>query len=73
MTTSNRLFGNISTIHMVTAQSQNFSLLSIYNFATANIPIIYLLLIEQLLQNWKSSKYLITVNRKKNDNIKSRF
>ena len=64
MTTSNRLFGNISTIYMATAQNPIFWLLRIYYFATANIPIIYLLQIEQLFQQWKLSKYLITVHRK---------
>jgi hypothetical protein len=63
MWTSNRLFGNISMIQMATAQSQIFRLLRIYYFSTANIPIIYLLQIEQLFQHCKSSKYLITVNR----------
>ena len=49
---------------MATAQSRIFTLLRIYYFPTANIPIIYLLQIEQLLQHWKSSKYLITLHRK---------
>ena len=64
MTTSNRLFGNISAIYMTTAQNTIFLLLRIYYFPTANISIIYLLLIEQLLQQWKSSTYLFTVHRK---------
>ena len=64
MTTSNRLFGKKSTIYMATAQSRIFKLLRIYYFPTANIPIIYLLQIEKLLQHWKSSKYLITLHRK---------
>ena len=64
MTTSNRLFGNISAIYMATAQNPIFWLLRIYYFHTANIPIIYLLQNEQLFQQWKSSKYLITVHIK---------
>ena len=62
--TSNRLFGNISTLHIATAQSPIFRLLHIYYFPTANVPIIYLLQIEQLFQHCKSSKHLITVHRK---------
>ena len=49
---------------MATAQSPIFCLLLIYHFATAHFQIIYLLQIEQLLQNCKSSRYLITVQRK---------
>jgi len=64
MTTSNRLYGNISTIYMATAQGPVFRLLRIYYLPTTNIPIIYLLQIEQLFQNWKSSEYLLTVHRK---------
>ena len=64
MTTSNRLFGNNSTIYMATAQSRIFTLLRIYYFPTAIISIIYLLLIEQLFQQWKSPQYLITLHRK---------
>jgi len=64
MTTSNRLFGTISAIYMGTAQNPIFWLLRIYYFPTANITIIYLLQIEQLFQQWKSSKYLISVHRK---------
>jgi len=55
MTTSNRLFGNISTIYMATAQSTIFWLLCIYHLATAHHPIIYLLQIDQLFHDWKSS------------------
>jgi len=64
MTTSNRLFGNISTIYMATAQSPVSRLLRIYYLPTTNIPIIYLLQIEQLFHNWKSSEYLLTVHWK---------
>jgi len=49
---------------MATAQSPIFRLLRIYYFPTANIHTIYLLQIEQLFQNCKSSKYLITVHGK---------
>jgi hypothetical protein len=62
--TSNRLFRNISTIYMATTQSTIFWLLRIYHFANAHLPIIYLLQIDQLFYQWKSSKYLITVHRK---------
>jgi len=51
-------------IQMATAQSPISRLLRIYYFPTANIPIIYLLQIEQLFQHCKSSKYLITVQIK---------
>ena len=64
MATSNRLFGNISTIYMATAQSTIFWLLRNSHLATAHHPIIYLLQIDQLFYHWKSSKYLITENRK---------
>ena len=64
MWTSNRLFGNISMIQMATAQSPIFRLLRIYHFPTANIAIISLLQIEQLIQHCKSSKYLFTVHWK---------
>ena len=64
MTTSNRLFRNISTIYMATAQSPIFWLMRIYHFATAHLPIIYLVQIDQLFHYCKSSKYLITVHRK---------
>ena len=64
MTTSNRLFGNLSTIYMATVQSPIFWLLRIYHFATAHLPSIYLLQIDQLFHNWESSKYLITVHWK---------
>jgi hypothetical protein len=64
MTTSNRLLGNIWTIYMATAQSTIFWLLCIYHFATAHLPIIYLLQIDQLFHHWKLSKYLITLHWK---------
>ena len=48
MTTSNRLFGTISTIYMATAQSSTAVLLQI----------------EQIFHHWKSSKYLITLHWK---------
>ena len=64
MTTSNRLFGNVSTIYMATAQSPIFWLTRIYHFATAHLPLIYLVQIDQLFHHCKSSKYLITVHRK---------
>jgi len=64
MKTSNRLFGNTSTIYMATAQSTIFLVLRIYNFPTAHLPIIYLLQIDQLFHLWKSSKYLITLHWK---------
>jgi hypothetical protein len=54
----------MSTIHMPTAQSRIFRLQRIYYFPTANVPIIYLLQIEQLFQNCKWSKHLMTVHRK---------
>jgi len=57
MTTSNRIFRNISTIYMATVKGPIFRLLRNYSFPTANIPILYLLQIEQLFQHWKSSKY----------------
>ena len=38
MTTSNRLYGNISTIYIASAQSPIFRVLRIYHFATANLP-----------------------------------
>ena len=63
MTTSNRLFGNISKFYMAAAQSQISWLLRVYNFATAHLPIIYVQQTDQLLHNRKSSKYLITVHR----------
>jgi len=49
---------------MAIAQSRIFTLLRIYYFPTANIPIIYLLQIDQLLQHWKLPHYLITLHRK---------
>ena len=64
MTTSNRLFGNISKFHIATAQSPIFRLMHISYFPTANVPIIYLLQSRQLFQHCKSSKHLITVHRK---------
>jgi len=59
MTTSNCLFGKISTIYMASTQSPTFRLLRIYHFATAHLPIICLLQIDQLFHHWKSSKYLL--------------
>ena len=55
---------NVSTIYMATAQSSIFSLLRIYHFASAHLPIIYLVQIDQLFQHWEWSKYLIIVYRK---------
>jgi len=55
MTTSNHLFRNISSIYMATAQSPMFWLLRIYQFATANLPIIYVLQIDKLFTDWYSS------------------
>jgi len=51
-------------IFMATAQNPIFSLLRIYYFVSANLPIIYLLQIDQLFHQWESSKHLITVHRK---------
>jgi alanine dehydrogenase len=54
MTTSNHLFGNISTIYIATALSPIFRVLRIYHFATANLPnLIYC----------KSTNYFTTGNR----------
>jgi len=64
MTTSNRLFRNVSTIYMAVARSPIFWLMRIYHFATANLPVIYLVQIDHLFHHCKSSKYLITVHRK---------
>ena len=64
MTTSNRLLRNISTIYMATAQISIFWLLRTYHFATAHLPIIYVLQIDNLCHDCKSSTYLITVLRK---------
>ena len=64
MATSNRLFANISTIHMATAQSTIFSLLRIIqSFGTSHLPNICLLQIYKLFQHWKSSTYSVTVRR----------
>ena len=41
-----------------------FSLLRIYYFATAHLPTIYVVQIDQLFHHWESSKYFATVNRK---------
>ena len=41
-----------------------FSLIRICHLATAHLPIIYLVRIEQLFRHCESSKYLITVQRK---------
>ena len=64
MTPSSRLFRNISTIYMATAKSTIFWLLRINHFATAHIPIIYLLQIDQLFHHWKSPTYLINLHWK---------
>ena len=64
MTTSNRLFGNISKIYMAIEQSTIFWLLRIYHLAKAHHPIIYLLQIDLLFHHWKSSKYLFTLQWK---------
>ena len=62
MTNSNRLFGNISTIYMASAQSPIFCCCASYNyFPTAHLPIICLLQIEKLFHHGKSSKYLVTL------------
>jgi len=60
MATSNRLFGNVSTIYMATAQKPIFWLLRIHHLATAHHPIIYLLQIDQLFHHWNSSIYFIS-------------
>jgi len=52
MTTSNRLCGNVSTVYMATAQSPIFSLLRIYQVATAHFPIINRVQIDQLFHHW---------------------
>ena len=64
MTTSNRLFGNISTIYIATAQSPIFSLLRTFHFATSNLRILNLVHIDQIYHHWESSKYLIALHRK---------
>jgi len=65
MTTSNRLFENISTIYMATAQSPIFGYCTSHNyFPTAYLSIICLLQIHQLFNHCNSSKYLVTVHRK---------
>ena len=51
-------------IFMATAQNPIFSLLRNYYFASANLPIIYLVQIDQLFHHWDSSKHFITVHRK---------
>ena len=56
MTTSNRLFGNISTIYVPTAQKPNF-------FTTAHHTNILLLRISQIFVYCKSANYLKTGNR----------
>ena len=48
---------------MATAQKPIISLLCIYHFVTAHLPIIYLVQINQLFHHFKSSKYLITVQK----------
>ena len=64
MTTSRCLFANISTIYIASAQTSNFRLLRIYDFASVHLPIIYELQIDKLLHDWKSSTSLIIVHRK---------
>ena len=49
---------------MSTALRKIFWLLRNYHFATAHLPLICLLQIDQLFHQWKSSKYLLTVHRK---------
>jgi len=56
MTTSNRLFGNISNIYTAVAQSQNI-------LATAHHKIIFLMRISQLFVYNKSIKYFTNGNR----------
>ena len=50
--------------YFATAQKHNFWLLRINYLATAHLPIIYLMQIDQLFHHWKSSKYLITLHWK---------
>ena len=65
MTTSNRLFGNISTIYMATTQCTIFGLLRItQSFCYSHLPNICLLQIDKLFQHWKPSTYSVTVRRK---------
>ena len=65
MTTSNRLFGNISNIYKATAQSQIFRYCASYNyFPTAHLPIICLLQIDKIFRQLKSSTCLFTLHRK---------
>jgi len=64
MTTSNRLFGNISNIYKATAQSQIFRYCASYNyFPTAHLPIICLLQIDKIFRQLKSSTCLFTLHR----------
>jgi len=53
MTTSNRLFGNIDDLYGYCAKTI-FRLLRIYDFATAHLPIIYVLHIDKIFHDWKS-------------------
>ena len=46
---------------MATSQSPIFWLMRIYHFATAHLPVIYQVQIDQLFHHCKSCKYLITV------------
>jgi len=64
MTTTNRLFRNISNIYMATEQSPTFWFCASNNyFPTAHPPIICLLQIDKIFHKWKSSKYLLVVHR----------
>jgi len=63
-TTSNLLFGNISTIYMASAQSPIFWLLRIYHLPTEHLPVIYIVQIDQLFHHCEWSNYLIIVHRK---------
>ena len=71
MTSSNRLFGYISTIYTANAQRPIFRLQRKDHFATVNPLILYLLQIDQLFHHWKSSHYLLTVLTKLYDTFKS--
>jgi len=59
MTSSNRLFGIISTIYTANTQRPIFWLLRNNPFATAHLPIIYLLQIDQLFHRWISSNHFL--------------
>jgi len=49
-------------IYIATAQKHSFRLLGICHLATAHLPIIYLLQIDELFHHWKSPNYLITLH-----------